>query len=109
MRILLNNHESMFSKGTEVIPSDKKRRKQNRLASLPEMRRQNKDADTSTYGIGGFSSILSEVQIHLRDPLQGWENRRKQNARRLGAVRSDPIRRTASLTFKTNQERKQLI
>lgn len=41
------------------------------LASLSEMRQQDKNTDTATYGAGGFSSILPEVQIHLCDPFQG--------------------------------------
>ena len=38
------------------------------------MRRQNKDTDTATYSVGGFSAILPEVQIYLCDPFQGREN-----------------------------------
>ena len=37
------------------------------LALLPKMRRQNKNADTGTYSLGGFSFILPEVQIYLRN------------------------------------------
>ena len=44
------------------------------LALLPKMRRQNKNADTDPYGIGGFSAILPKVQIHLRDSFQGRKN-----------------------------------
>ena len=36
--------------------------------------RQNKNADTDPYGIGGFSAILPEVQIHLRNSFQGRKN-----------------------------------
>ena len=49
---------------------------------------QNKNADTATYGAGGLSSILPEVQIHLRDLFQERKNRRNQNARRLDAVQT---------------------
>ena len=37
------------------------------MALLSKMRRKNEDTDTTTYGVGGFSTILSEVQIHLCD------------------------------------------
>ena len=40
------------------------------MAPLPEMRRQDENADTAAYGIGGLSSLLPEVQIRLRDPFQ---------------------------------------
>ena len=43
------------------------RTEKNRMALLSQMWWQNKNADTATYGAGGFPSILSEVQIHLRD------------------------------------------
>lgn len=39
------------------------------MALLSEMRWQNKNSDTTTYGIGGLSVILSEMQIHLCDTL----------------------------------------
>ena len=42
-----------------------------RLALLPQMRRQDKNADTLTYGAGGFSPVLPKVQIYLCDPFQG--------------------------------------
>ena len=59
------------------------------MADLPQMRRKNTNADTRTYGIGGFSSILPEVQVYLRDPLQERKNGRNQNARRLDAVQTE--------------------
>ena len=37
------------------------------MKKLPKMRRQNKNADTGTYSLGGFSFILPEVQIYLRN------------------------------------------
>ena len=58
---------------------------------LPKMRRQNKDTDPATYSVGGFSAILPEVQIYLRDPFQERENGRNQNARRLDAVQFEKI------------------
>ena len=42
-----------------------------RLDSLPQMRRQNENTDTTAHGIRGISSILPEVQVYLRDPFQG--------------------------------------
>ena len=59
------------------------------MALLPKMRRQNKNADTTAYGAGGFSAVLSEVQIYLCDPFQERKNGRDQNARRLDAVQTD--------------------
>ena len=50
------------------------------MAPLPQMRRQDENTDTTTYGAGGFPAVLPEVQIQLRDPLQGRENGRDQNA-----------------------------
>lgn len=32
-----------------------------RVTSLSKMRRENEDTDTSTYGVRGFSFILSEM------------------------------------------------
>ena len=58
------------------------------MASLPEMRRQNKDTDTAAYGAGGLSAVLPEVQIHLCDSVQGRENGRNQHTRRLDAVQT---------------------
>jgi len=57
-----------------VIPSGEKRKCKNGLALLPKMRRQNENADTTTHGVRGFSSILPEVQIYLRDSFQGRKN-----------------------------------
>ena len=51
-----------------------KHRVEIRLALLPQMWRENENADTVTYGAGGFSSILSEVQIYLCNQFQGWKN-----------------------------------
>ena len=42
------------------------------MAPLPEMRRQDENADTAAYGIGGLPSVLSEVQIYLCDLFQRW-------------------------------------
>ena len=61
------------------------------MASLPQMRGQNKNTDTSTHGLRGLSSILPKVQIHLCDLFQKWKNGRKQHARRLDAVQSEKI------------------
>ena len=61
---------------------------ENRLALLSQMRRQNKDTDTTAHGIRGFSSVLPKVQIYLCDLLPRRENGRNQNARRLDAVQS---------------------
>ena len=61
------------------------------LALLSKMWWQNKNTDTPTYGAGGLSSILPEVQIYLCDPFQERENGRNQNARRLDAVQSEMI------------------
>ena len=36
---------------------------------LPQMRQQNTNAGTAGHGLGGFSAILSEVQIYMRDPF----------------------------------------
>ena len=69
------------------------------------MRWQNKDTDTATYGAGGFSSILPEVQIHLRDSFQGWKNWRNQNARRLDAVQTEKI--GLYCVFLSHQSRKE--
>jgi hypothetical protein len=55
------------------------------------MRRQNKNTDTTTHDIRGFSLVLPEVQIYLCDPFQGRKNGRNQNARRLDAVQSEKI------------------
>lgn len=49
----------------------------------PQMRRENTNAGTVAHGVGGFSAILPEVQIYLRDIFQEWKNRRNQNAGRL--------------------------
>lgn len=76
---------------TEVIPNARKSKYKNRLALLSKMRWQNTDTDTATYGVRGFSTILSEIQIYLRNSLQEWENRRSQNARRLDAVQAETI------------------
>ena len=59
------------------------------MAYLPQMRRKNTNADTRTYGIGGFSSFLPEVQIHLCDTVQKRKNGRNQNAGRLDAVQTE--------------------
>ena len=61
------------------------------MALLSKMWWQNKNTDTPTYGAGGLSSILPEVQIYLCDPFQERENGRNQNARRLDAVQSEMI------------------
>ena len=61
------------------------------MALLPKMRRQNKNADTVTYGIRGFPAILSKVQIHLRDSFQRRKNSRNLNAGRLDAVQTEKI------------------
>ena len=61
------------------------------MAALPQMRWKNTNADTCTYGAGGFSSILPEVQILLCDLFQKWKNGRNQNARRLDAVQTEKI------------------
>ena len=53
------------------------------MAPLPRMRRKNTNAGTVTHGVGGFSAILSEVQIYLRDILQERKNGRNQKAGRL--------------------------
>lgn len=42
------------------------------MALLPKMWRQNEDTDTLTHGSGGFSTILSKVQIYLCDLFQRW-------------------------------------
>lgn len=73
---------------------------------LPQMRRENTNADTRTHGIGGFSSVLSEVQIHMRDIFQERENRRNQNARRLDAVQTDRLGCTAFIVFQNENEKK---
>ena len=44
------------------------------LALLSKMRRQNKNTDTTMHGIRGFSLVLPEVQIYLRDSFQEREN-----------------------------------
>ena len=58
------------------------------MALLPQMRRKNTNADTTTHGFSGFPSILSEVQVHLRDRFQERKNGRNQNAGRLDAVQN---------------------
>ena len=65
--------------------------RQNGLALLPQMRRQNENADTAAHGIRGFSPILPKVQIYLCDPFQGRKHGRNPNARRLDAVQSERI------------------
>lgn len=37
------------------------------MALLPQMRWQDENTDTITYGVGGFSTVLPEVQVHLCD------------------------------------------
>ena len=69
------------------------------LASLPKMRRQNKDADTGAHGVGGLPFILPEVQIRLCDPFQGRKNSRDQNAGRLAAVQTSESVCAASAAF----------
>ena len=44
------------------------------MALLPQMRRKNTNADTIAHGFSGFSSILSEVQVRLRDIFQERKN-----------------------------------
>lgn len=61
---------------------------ENRLALLPQMRRQNKDADPAAYSSGGFSAVLPKVQIQLCDSIPERKNRRVETARRLDAVQS---------------------
>ena len=46
---------------------DGKGERQGRLALLSQVRQQNKDADTAAHGVGGFSPLLPEVQIHLHN------------------------------------------
>lgn len=53
------------------------------MAPLSQMWRKNTNADTVAHGVGGFSAILSEVQIYLRDIFQERKNGRNQNAGRL--------------------------
>lgn len=52
------------------------------------MRRQDEDTDTATNGAGGLSAVLPEVQIRLRDPVQGRKNRRDQTARCLDVAQT---------------------
>ena len=61
---------------------------QNRLALLPEMRRQNANTDPAAYRAGGLSPVLSEVQIRLCGSLSQQNIGRNQTARRLDAVQS---------------------
>ena len=76
------------------------------MALLPQMRRQDKDTDTTAHGIRGLSSILPKVQIHLRDPFQGRENGRNQDARRLDAVQTDRSVCIASIVFRPEVKEK---
>ena len=77
---------------------------------MSQMWRQNKNADTVTYGVGGFSSILPKMQIYMRDPFQEWKNRRNQNARRLDAVQTDGLVCTAFIVFQAEvKEKRELI
>ena len=75
-----------------------------RLALLPEMRRQNKDTDTTAHGIRGFSSVLPKVQIYLCDLLPRRENGRNQNARRLDAVQTGESVCTAFICVRGTNE-----
>ena len=75
-----------------------------RLALLPEMRRQNKDTDTTAHGIRGFSSVLPKVQIYLCDLLPRRENERNQNARRLDAVQTGESVCTAFICVRGTNE-----
>lgn len=59
------------------------------VASLPQMRRQDENTGPATHGAGRLSSVLPEVQIYLRYPLQKRKNRRDRNAGRLDAVQTD--------------------
>ena len=61
------------------------------VASLPQMRRQDENTGPATHGAGRLSSVLPEVQIRLRDPIQERKNGRNQNARRLDAVQPGKI------------------
>ena len=57
----------------------------------PPVRRQNADAGAATYGAGGLSAFLPEVQIYLCGPVPKRKKRRNENARRLrrSAVTAD--------------------
>ena len=90
----------------EVIPNEGKCKHGNKLALLPKMRRQDADTDTDAYGVGGFSTILSKMQICLYNPLQEWKNRRSQNARRLDAVQAETIGLYCVLVLKSKDIRK---
>ena len=39
------------------------------MAALPQMRRQDEGADAAAHGAGGFSAVLPQVQIQLRDRI----------------------------------------
>ena len=69
------------------------------------MRRQDADANTVTYGAGGFPPLLSEVQIHVCDQFQKRNNGRNQYAGRSDAVQTVKRVCTASV-FERNQKRK---
>lgn len=59
---------------TEVILNAGKSKHENRLALLPKMRWQDANTDTGAYGVGGFSTILSKMQIRLCNSTQEWKN-----------------------------------
>ena len=56
------------------VSSDGKRKRQGQLAVLPQMRRQNTNSDTDAHGVGGFPSVLPQVQIFLCDSFQERKN-----------------------------------
>ena len=41
------------------------------------------------HGAGGLSPVLPKVPVYLRDPIQGWKNKRDRNAGRLDAVQTE--------------------
>ena len=67
------------------------------LSNAGKTPRSTNRADTApaAHGAGGFPSLLPQVQIYLRDPFPGRENRRNQNARRLDAVHATKMACTA--------------
>ena len=70
------------------------------------MRRQDADANTVTYGAGGFPPVLSEVQIHVCDQFQKRNNGRKQYAGRSDGVQTVKKVCTVSVFWRRNQMRK---
>lgn len=73
---------ALVSRQMEMHLNERKSKREIHMVLLSQVWWKNTDADTNTYGVGGFFTILPKCKYTCVIRLE-WENARNQNARRL--------------------------